>query len=400
MLKRALEVDPGRYGSIPFEPTASLSEVHVKRLAFWVKEIPACCDELGCVALSVEQARQLYKRPDGSWPLGMGRAIAELVRLRECEPLEQYRGGRSSSVVGSVVSVVLSPFRWALGGGGNALEEIRDEKQVFVLGAVVERVARRVLSELERHSAVFSEGELEECVQRHTGGRQQDAALVLEWLRERRGAVVPVASPVSSGQKLCMLSDAVVSELDVTVYQLRAVAAALKKEEDELERRSRALRQEAQESVRAGSRARAAALLKRKHIVDDALSRRLDIGTNVALVLARVETAQADHMALAALQQGSAALRAAHVEPEEVSRLLDEFSDLQAVQDEVGDVFAGNANSDMEELEKELAALAVEEAPAAKVELQASPSPQAVAAPHVAAPQHHSVKKKLELVTE
>jgi hypothetical protein len=399
-------VDPGRYGSIPFEPTSTLSEVHGKRLAFWVKEIPACCDELGCVALSVEQAKQLYTRPDGSWPLGAGRAMAELVRLRECEPLEQYRAGaQSSSMVGSVVNAVLSPFRWALGGAGDAPEEIKDDKQVFVLRAAVERVARRVLSELERHSAVFSETELEECVRRHTGDRQQDADLVLHWLRERRSVVVPVTPTVSSRQKLCKLSDAVVSELDVTIYQLRTVASALQKEEDELERRSRALRAEAQESVRAGSRARAAALLKRKHIVDDALSKRLDIGTNVALVLARVETAQADHMALAALQQGSAALKAAHVEPEEVSRLLDEFSDLQAVQDDVSDAFAANANSDMEELEKELAALALEEptrAQPAAAKAEQQPAAVATAAPpqQQQKQQQHSVKKKLGLVTE
>ena len=54
---------------------------------------------------------------------------------------------------------------------------------------------------------------------------------------------------------------------------------------------------------------------------------------------------------------GSAALRAAHVEPEEVSRLLDEFADLQTVQDEVSDAFAATANSDMEELEKLLSSV-------------------------------------------
>ena len=409
-MNRGSSVDPGRFGSIPLEPTSSLSEVHGKRLAFWVKEIPACCEELGCVALSVEQAKQLYKRPDGTWPLGMGRAMAELARLRECVPLEQYRGqGRRSSMVGSLVGLVMSPFRWALGGGDGGDSAVEaDETQVFVFEAVLERVGRRVLSELERHGAIFSEAELEECVQRRTGSRALDTTLVLEWLRERRGAVVSVSSPVGGArQALCTLSDAVVSDLDVTVYQLRSVAAALRKQEEELEQRSRSLREEAAASVRAGGRARAAVLLKRKRIVDDALGKRMDIGTNVALVLARVEAAQADRMVMEALQRGSNALRAAQLEPEDVSRLLDEFGELAAVQDEVSDVFAASANSDMVELEKELAELSM--APVAQEAPVTAPQPAVAAVAAVEAAvqqqppqkeQQHSVKKKLELVTE
>jgi hypothetical protein len=139
------------------------------------------------------------------------------------------------------------------------------------------------------------------------------------------------------------------------------------------------------------------ALLKRKRIVDDALARRMDIGTNVALVLARVETAQADHMALAALQQGASALKVVRVEPEDVDRLLEEFSDLAAVQDEVSEVLAASANGDMEDLEKELAALTVEPDPLPQQQQQ--PAVAVAAAAAIAQPQQpkQSVQKKLEL---
>jgi hypothetical protein len=352
-MERLKSLDPqvidGRFGTIPF--TIDLSEMHSKRLKFWVRELFELCEQQHRVSLTLGEARQLYTRENGAVPLCLGRVFVELVRNKTLTRLEDYEKRRS--MVGTLVSAVLSPFRWAM--SSERLEDEPELDEVFVFSDLVERAGQEVLSKLE--GSCFSEEDASDCVKKVVAF-ERDCGLVMNWLMQRGGLVEPIES--GSGKKLVKRTNAQVTELDVIIYELRKSMERLKQQEDELSDQIRLLREEARKAVvEDKNKIKALALLRRKKIAEDALNKRLEMGTNVALVLSRVEGAQATQEAMAALQMGNEALKSSNVQVERVEELLDEFAALQEEQERVGDTIAnvGKNEFDMDELEKELEAL-------------------------------------------
>ena len=344
------DVMDGRYGSVPFFD--DLGEMHSQRLAFWVKEVQQCVAEKRLVSVTLQELRSLYKRADrgGVFPLGLGRVLAELERNKTVAKMSNFQT-RRSSVIGSIASAVLSPLRWAMGSGTPVLEEPNVD-EVFVFGSLVSETARRVLTELEGQTC-FSEEDARSCVRKFVDS-DRDVLLVMDWLTNRAGVLEHVEH-----QKLALMKRATqtVTDLDVTIYELRKAVLRLQQQENELSSQVQKLREQARDAIVTDkNKVKALALLRRKKVFEEALHRRLDMGTNVALILSKVEELQASHDALAALKMGTEAMKASKVNAEQVQELLDEFAELEAEQNQVGTVMADAAKSDfdMDELEIEL----------------------------------------------
>lgn len=95
---------------------------------------------------------------------------------------------------------------------------------------------------------------------------------------------------------------------ELTLFRLRATYETLLAQEAELEARSAQLRAQAAACVRT-SRAKAAALLRRRHMVDEAHARRLGITNNTLQVITTLESTMADATALRTMRDANATMK-------------------------------------------------------------------------------------------
>jgi hypothetical protein len=225
---------------------------------------------------------------------------------------------------------------------------------------VLDKVVSDVVDELEREGPVFTSNAVERCVRKrcHTA---QDAKIVLESLM-RKGLVVSLNR--RKFQKLAHTGE--VSEMEMTILELQATYDELKGQEEGLEQEAQQLREQARQASREGNKNKALALLKRKKIVDEALTKRLDIGTNVAMVLSGVQTANTNQKVLEVIKTGTASMKNVQINVEDAEEVLEAFSELNADHEEISHVLGApgrvEASGEEEaELERELMELLKEE---------------------------------------
>ena len=297
----------------------------------YLTEVVACCEELGVVVLSVDEAKSLYKRADGTRPLAMARVFAELLRKGQIVRAQDFNAsGRGPSVFSSAISLMLSPVTWALSGSDAPLPS---EEDPFVFRSVLDKLVRDMLQVLSRHhNLIFDASVVEECVRQRCRSAA-DQRWVLAALYER--GLVEIL-PRGSLRKLA--DSAAVSELEMTIYELEAVQTRLEQQEADLHKRSIILREQAREAVSSQRRPEAIVYLKRKRIVDAALEKRLALTTNVVQILTSVQMAHSSQLALGAAEIGNAALKAARVDPEKAVAVLEEFAELREEQEELANV--------------------------------------------------------------
>lgn len=172
---------------MPVVNTESNQE-HRNRLDFWKVELQHCCADNHWLSLSVRQMQQAYTRANGNYPKCIGRAVHELEREGVLVPEARALGGASAAPTGaSVLSALVSPFRWAFGSGSAAadadssghavahVEPTLDER--FVLRSALERAATAVLADLRATPLVTQKG-LDEVLQRHCTNASDCALLV------------------------------------------------------------------------------------------------------------------------------------------------------------------------------------------------------------------------------
>lgn len=371
------------------------------KIAFWMPLIVKRAKDLRLLSVTLRQLQTDFTRK-GSFPLGMGTVIHEMLRQGSLQRESDFVAGITSGWVSwGTRQLVIKPLRWAIGSvlGGQC-----DPDEPFVVPEVIKLQADLVLQKYQSSplSAVplLCENDVHGLCKDLIPGQSAFQLVLLQLLRDKKICLLQ-----RDGERLVKFIKegnshvTPIGDTDLGIYQLQKSEKLLSERLQSASDESTKLTEEAKSFNKAGNKNQALRCLRRRKQVEkriSALQSKLD---TVQSILERISMAETDRKVVSAYQIGVSALRSAlkDVSMEKAESLVDQIQEFCDLQDDVNQTLSGVGTSDLDidpdELERELNEILKEE----DVRLPEAPTGPLISSPKSHPPGHQVDNKALDM---
>ncbi|NXY15118.1 CHMP7 protein, partial [Atrichornis clamosus] len=375
------------------------------KMAFWVGLVLARGRRRGAVRTCLRELQNGFERR-GSVPLGLGTVLRELLRRGKLQRESDFMASVDSSWISWGVGVfILKPLKWTLSSVlGDS--KIPEEEEVLIYVELLQEKAEEVYR-LYQNSALSSHpvvalSELRSLCAGVCPDERTFYLLLLQLQKEKRVTILE-----QNGEKIVKFARGLhakvspMNDVDIGVYQLMQSEQLLSQKVESLSQEAEKCKEDARSACKAGKKQLALRCLKSKRRTErriEELHSKLDA---VQGILDRIYASQTDQMVFNAYQAGVGALKLSmkDVTVERAENLVDQIQELCDTQDEVAQTLAGVginglAETDTEELEKELDSLLQD---SAKEPVDVPPVPQKVLNPPISDAELEAELEKLSV---
>lgn len=274
---------------------------------FWKALISDYCDYCGIYIFKVSDLEEAFKK-DGKTPKCLEMVVKEMERTGECVPLSNFLEKNAENWTAWAANIFIKkPLMWSFKTIKDAV--LQPEKDVtYVHEATVRKKARQLLISLpnDRKNKVLSLGELLALTKDICDG-VNNIKLLLHFLVNENKAAIKELHTTSTDTKdkyahfLIKLDDKRVqpiTDVEIGIHTLEQNENALLENIEKLEDEIVEMNENAKRHLSKGHRHMAKTCLRKKHALENCLTKRSNALQNVQTLLARVHEANTDGQVL------------------------------------------------------------------------------------------------------
>lgn len=345
--------------------------------AFWTKVVYDVCRHNHVFAVTLHDLKE-WLSLKGMVPFGLETLLGTLESDKKVQHITEFTVG-SPSFSGWVLKTLASSLYWGYGKlVSSGSSKAKEGKYVFI--DIIKDYAEELMSyvkDADRSSTserVMLLSHLAALVPSEWNLSTEDLKLILVYLEKIKQLAIIQLNDGTMGVKLDS-QVAQVTEVDRGVLQMQVVLDQLEEQVGKLTEDVEKCVKQASEQLQAKNRPRAMAHLKKKKLLQDVLTKRMDNVHKIQQILLSIDSATTNNQVVEAFAVGVASLKHANAQhsADEVHAIMDELGDLLADQAELDKAIGANVADpnlefDESELSRELEALVEEDAEEKRVE--------------------------------
>lgn len=337
------------------------------KMRFWKDLICGYCLHKGSSEFSISELKRVFKRKNCS-PYCLDKVLEEMAQTADVQEKVDFLEVPQASWSGWAMDLLVKkPIKW----GMNKVR-VRDSLTSYVSKDAVVAQAEGLLLLFERSCDVVMAKEMVLEKAEKSGLTIGGAELALHYLRTNQRFWVETTE---EGRTLCKFAPQnakvqPISSLERSIFSLEETEKSLEQVIDQLETQINDLNVLIKQCLKDGKKQNAKLQLKKRHVLEKNLEKKVNVLENVQTVLGKIHNTQKDHDVIAAYKMGTDALKnslaGSGITLDSVDEIIEEMKEVIEVSDEIETTLSRptvESNFDESDLEKELDELLADEQP-------------------------------------
>ncbi|XP_065087603.1 charged multivesicular body protein 7 [Ochlerotatus camptorhynchus] len=342
-------------------------ENYDSKMRFWKELIVKYCGHEGSGSVSITELKRVFKRK-GTSPYCLSTVFEDMMKEGQLVAKVEFLKMPQETWSGWAVDVMVKrPFGWGFGKVKEKLVgNVQDESAEFICMEVIKsqsNMLEKLIQKENKYNVLLSRSSLTELVKKlNLSGEAID--LVLHHLLCRQRVFMEKLPSEEDHEKKVLLKFAVpgaqaqpITDIERSIYNLEQTEHDLMKVIEKLEQNISDTMVAVKQNLRDGKKQLAKSNLKKMHLLEKNLDKKMNVLDNVQTMVSRIHDSQSDRHVIDAYKIGSNALKTAFADSgitlDSVDDTLAEMKEILEQQDEMQTMISTPQNTDVDDLELE-----------------------------------------------
>ncbi|XP_055626121.1 charged multivesicular body protein 7 [Toxorhynchites rutilus septentrionalis] len=342
-------------------------ENYDSKMKFWKQMITNYCERKGSGLVSIVELKRVFKRK-GTVPYCLQAVLDDMLNEGHLMGKDEFRRVPQESWTGWAVDVLMKrPLGWGFGKVKEKLVGNKvDESAEFVCLDVIKKqcdMLEKVLQEKNKYNVLVSWSDIVQLA-KNSGLTEDGFDLVLHYMACNQRVFVEKNQTENDGQRKTLLKFAAIgaksqpiTDIERSIFNLEQTEHNLMTVIEKMEQDVASAMSVVKENIREGRKQVAKSNLKKKHLLERNLEKKMTVLDNVQIMLSKIHDSQSDRNVIEAYKIGSNALKNAYANSgitiDNVDDTLAEMKEIMDQHDEMQTMIGATQNTDVDDLELE-----------------------------------------------